>query len=247
MSIFADGLCATGVLFELKVYCVFFFFQAEDGIRDVERSRGLGDVYKRQTYQHPKGFDLKKTTGHKKQLFSSTLTNIQYSPKTTLINERIGRGIVLFSKMPKRNFDFGLNFNKFHDSVDRKTLDKFYANPQRSVPNFQRQRTTMDKDNSLPRFLQGIHNRMGVGILSPQSLKANNYQNARFLSNTSSFSNLSKKPTSMRTMKRKKKFEDDLEISQSLDDSSCVMVDMKEEEETRQIHDTNFILSLIHI
>ena len=27
---------------------VFFFFQAEDGIRDVERSRGLGDVYKRQ-------------------------------------------------------------------------------------------------------------------------------------------------------------------------------------------------------
>eukprot|EP00831_Metopus_contortus_P016391 TRINITY_DN16870_c0_g1_i1.p1 TRINITY_DN16870_c0_g1~~TRINITY_DN16870_c0_g1_i1.p1 ORF type:complete len:151 (-),score=31.57 TRINITY_DN16870_c0_g1_i1:13-465(-) len=28
----------------------FFFFQAEDGIRDVERSRGLGDVYKRQVY-----------------------------------------------------------------------------------------------------------------------------------------------------------------------------------------------------
>ena len=26
----------------------YFFFQAEDGIRDVERSRGLGDVYKRQ-------------------------------------------------------------------------------------------------------------------------------------------------------------------------------------------------------
>ncbi len=28
----------------------YFFFQAEDGIRDVERSRGLGDVYKRQDY-----------------------------------------------------------------------------------------------------------------------------------------------------------------------------------------------------
>ena len=26
-----------------------FFFQAEDGIRDLVRSRGLGDVYKRQT------------------------------------------------------------------------------------------------------------------------------------------------------------------------------------------------------
>src|SRR5665811_2459339 len=31
--------------------CVFFFFfQAEDGIRDLVRSRGLGDVYKRQEY-----------------------------------------------------------------------------------------------------------------------------------------------------------------------------------------------------
>ena len=28
----------------------FFFFQAEDGIRDLVRSRGLGDVYKRQNY-----------------------------------------------------------------------------------------------------------------------------------------------------------------------------------------------------
>ena len=28
--------------------CVLFFFQAEDGIRDLVRSRGLGDVYKRQ-------------------------------------------------------------------------------------------------------------------------------------------------------------------------------------------------------
>ena len=33
----------------------FFFFQAEDGIRDLVRSRGLGDVYKRQVklLQHP--------------------------------------------------------------------------------------------------------------------------------------------------------------------------------------------------
>eukprot|EP00831_Metopus_contortus_P054734 TRINITY_DN460_c0_g1_i2.p1 TRINITY_DN460_c0_g1~~TRINITY_DN460_c0_g1_i2.p1 ORF type:complete len:308 (-),score=84.95 TRINITY_DN460_c0_g1_i2:43-966(-) len=31
-----------------RIFFFFFFFQAEDGIRDVERSRGLGDVYKRQ-------------------------------------------------------------------------------------------------------------------------------------------------------------------------------------------------------
>ena len=30
------------------IFC-FFFFQAEDGIRDLVRSRGLGDVYKRQS------------------------------------------------------------------------------------------------------------------------------------------------------------------------------------------------------
>ena len=30
------------------MFDVFFFFQAEDGIRDLVRSRGLGDVYKRQ-------------------------------------------------------------------------------------------------------------------------------------------------------------------------------------------------------
>jgi len=29
---------------------VCFFFQAEDGIRDLVRSRGLGDVYKRQVF-----------------------------------------------------------------------------------------------------------------------------------------------------------------------------------------------------
>ena len=31
---------------------IFFFFQAEDGIRDLVRSRGLGDVYKRQGYMY---------------------------------------------------------------------------------------------------------------------------------------------------------------------------------------------------
>ena len=34
----------------LCVWIVFFFFQAEDGIRDAQESRGLGDVYKRQVY-----------------------------------------------------------------------------------------------------------------------------------------------------------------------------------------------------
>ncbi len=31
----------------MLLLCLFFFFQAEDGIQDLVRSRGLGDVYKR--------------------------------------------------------------------------------------------------------------------------------------------------------------------------------------------------------
>ena len=31
-----------------------FFFQAEDGIRDAQESRGLGDVYKRQPRRRPR-------------------------------------------------------------------------------------------------------------------------------------------------------------------------------------------------
>ena len=36
------------LIYVMLVVLVFFFFQAEDGIRDLVRSRGLGDVYKRQ-------------------------------------------------------------------------------------------------------------------------------------------------------------------------------------------------------
>ena len=42
-----------------------FFFQAEDGIRDLVRSRGLGDVYKRQPVKYDqilKIFDPKVVT-----------------------------------------------------------------------------------------------------------------------------------------------------------------------------------------
>ena len=36
----------------------WFFFQAEDGIRDLVRSRGLGDVYKRQVLARPEGLGM---------------------------------------------------------------------------------------------------------------------------------------------------------------------------------------------
>ena len=38
----------SSICFSFVLCC--FFFQAEDGIRDLVRSRGLGDVYKRQDF-----------------------------------------------------------------------------------------------------------------------------------------------------------------------------------------------------
>ena len=48
-----------------------FFFQAEDGIRDLVRSRGLGDVYKRQSLRSlRRGFfvDRDREAGHAKSI-----------------------------------------------------------------------------------------------------------------------------------------------------------------------------------
>ena len=47
------------VSFVILVILFFgFFFQAEDGIRDLVRSRGLGDVYKRQMLYCPHGREV---------------------------------------------------------------------------------------------------------------------------------------------------------------------------------------------
>ena len=45
-GILVIGECNRNMLVKSDV-----FFQADDGIRDLVRSRGLGDVYKRQVYQ----------------------------------------------------------------------------------------------------------------------------------------------------------------------------------------------------
>ena len=41
-------VCVLFIFLYFFFFFDFFFFQAEDGIRDLVRSRGLGDVYKRQ-------------------------------------------------------------------------------------------------------------------------------------------------------------------------------------------------------
>ena len=44
--------------FTVCFFVCFFLFQAEDGIRDLVRSRGLGDVYKRQVLRAMFGLTL---------------------------------------------------------------------------------------------------------------------------------------------------------------------------------------------
>ena len=48
MCIVVLFLLVSCFFFLFFIFYFFFFFQAEDGIRDLVRSRGLGDVYKRQ-------------------------------------------------------------------------------------------------------------------------------------------------------------------------------------------------------
>ena len=87
---------------QASVVCSVFFFQAEDGIRDLVRSRGLGDVYKRQVFNAvnetnhvgTKNFDIPelkqiKVKGKFKDCNAQSLSNgfikIQNGPKTEYI------------------------------------------------------------------------------------------------------------------------------------------------------------------
>ena len=47
--------CGIGAVYNSRALYCCLFFQAEDGIRDLVRSRGLGDVYKRQHPAHACG------------------------------------------------------------------------------------------------------------------------------------------------------------------------------------------------
>ena len=66
-----------------NLLCFCFFFQAEDGIRDAQESRGLGDVYKRQKYTSRLRKIVIKKDGE----------------LTTLIGEKMGRQIFLVGNL----------------------------------------------------------------------------------------------------------------------------------------------------
>ena len=54
----------------------FFFFQAEDGIRDLVRSRGLGDVYKRQPGAAPTAPEIAHLAGRQRSAGAAIQTGL---------------------------------------------------------------------------------------------------------------------------------------------------------------------------
>eukprot|EP00658_Telonema_sp_P-2_P045735 TRINITY_DN33731_c0_g1_i1.p1 TRINITY_DN33731_c0_g1~~TRINITY_DN33731_c0_g1_i1.p1 ORF type:complete len:131 (-),score=29.38 TRINITY_DN33731_c0_g1_i1:145-537(-) len=77
----------------LVVYLIplhlFFFFQAEDGIRDAQESRGLGDVYKRQVES-----SVKVLTGMGALTSEKRLTSLGAHLANLPIDVRVGKMVI---------------------------------------------------------------------------------------------------------------------------------------------------------
>src|SRR5665811_2212821 len=74
-----------------RLHCVFFF-QAEDGIRDLVRSRGLGDVYKRQEYYRWNQWLFLKMYERGLAYRKPSLVNWCPKDQTVLANEQVVGG-----------------------------------------------------------------------------------------------------------------------------------------------------------
>ena len=64
---------------------VFFFFQAEDGIRGLVRSRGLGDVYKRQSSGSPSSRRRASSSAHGRTSSASARPARRTAPRSCLL------------------------------------------------------------------------------------------------------------------------------------------------------------------
>ena len=73
---------------------VFFFFQAEDGIRDLVRSRGLGDVYKRQAFVAAPFLRLSETTHRFKAFGCDSSRRIRPTNTSSLSCESLGLSLI---------------------------------------------------------------------------------------------------------------------------------------------------------
>ena len=88
--------------------CIIFFFQAEDGIRDLVRSRGLGDVYKRQVL-----FTLDYLYHLNKKNITFFKTDTNYKVEEIEVIQSCTTRFLLYLQKEKLEFSLGLKLLKF--------------------------------------------------------------------------------------------------------------------------------------
>ena len=96
-------------------------------------------------------------SGHKESGYPSGQTNIQYNPKTTMVEQRVDMGILKFDKMIKREIKLIKKSPYLYDTVDRVKVNDGYKiiDSNKSVPLFGRSKVFLEKYDpfGLPKFL----------------------------------------------------------------------------------------------
>ena len=121
---------------------------------------------------------MAKTKGHSPSLFKITQTNIQYNPKMEIVSQRIGKGILKFDKMPKRE----INFEKpqyVKNMIDQESIQRGYMliDKKDNTALFGHSKVFLEKNNpfGLPKFLVvWIHKT--IGPKQSYGSKHNEYQ-----------------------------------------------------------------------
>ena len=119
---------------------MFFFFQAEDGIRDLVRSRGLGDVYKRQVHLDEattidksdenitdKGYNKSGLSEEKINEIASSLLIIMQNDKPYLKSNLSLSDLALLNGVSAHNLSEVINtkLNKsFYDFINQYRVDE---------------------------------------------------------------------------------------------------------------------------
>eukprot|EP00831_Metopus_contortus_P023927 TRINITY_DN20992_c0_g2_i1.p2 TRINITY_DN20992_c0_g2~~TRINITY_DN20992_c0_g2_i1.p2 ORF type:complete len:144 (+),score=25.40 TRINITY_DN20992_c0_g2_i1:7-438(+) len=107
---------------KFQSFCSFFFFQAEDGIRDVERSRGLGDVYKRQEYMGTamKTISQMLQNNYRARLYKQYVLNTPFLIKGIWT---VVKGFLEDFTVAKVNV-LGGDFSEMYTLIDKSQLEK---------------------------------------------------------------------------------------------------------------------------
>ena len=88
---------------------MFFLLQAEDGIRDLVRSRGLGDVYKRQV----EGFQIWKFIPRMIESFMQVLQEVE-SGKAWMVEQSFNLFLMITASQWEQWYWIPLNLSLIH-------------------------------------------------------------------------------------------------------------------------------------